>query len=133
LLLPETCADSMQSPSDLLQAFIRPTSPDNGQKYRTEIAPVQDMRELFSGNPFTLSKPTSNHAGVEDDELFETNWFATLMVKETCRLQGLGWQSMEDTRISLIATIARWDFPFKPTPGESLCCQRRMGKRWRNS
>jgi len=71
LLLLETCADSMQTLSELLIALMPPTPPSKGQKYRTEIAPVEDMVESFSGNAFTVSSPTSTQCDFKTDDFFE--------------------------------------------------------------
>lgn len=71
LFLLETCADSMQTVSDLLGALKPPLPPTKGQKYRTEITPVQDMMASFTGDAFALQSRTSSEADFTRDEFFE--------------------------------------------------------------
>lgn len=58
LLVLESCADSTQTLSELFSALQPPPPPVQVQKYRTEIATVEDMMASFTGDGFPLdNKP----------------------------------------------------------------------------
>lgn len=52
LLILETCADSTQTLISILNGLQPPTPPSTTLKYRTEVMPIQDMLESFTGDAF---------------------------------------------------------------------------------
>ncbi|KAK2757631.1 autophagy- protein 2 [Arachnomyces sp. PD_36] len=65
LLILETCADSTQTLVNLLNGLKPPTPPNTDLKYRTEVMPLQDMLESFSGDAFATD-PVSEPEGLSD-------------------------------------------------------------------
>lgn len=63
LLVFESCADSTQTLSNLLNGLKPPMPPSKELKYRTELIPVEDMLASFSGDAFT-----SEQDGQADDD-----------------------------------------------------------------
>ena len=54
LFVLETCADSTQTLTELFGALSPPAAPTQGVRYRTEIAPVEDMMASFTGDAFAI-------------------------------------------------------------------------------
>lgn len=73
LLVLETCADSTQTLTELLGALSPPRPPTEGDRYRTQVAPVEDMMASFTGDAFAamperVLDPTQDVAVGEDSE-----------------------------------------------------------------
>lgn len=71
LFVLETCADSMQTLTELFGALSPPTPPSQGERYRTEIAPVEDMMASFTGDAFAVIPEKSSTPVDEQDETEE--------------------------------------------------------------
>ena len=66
LLILETCADSTQTLITIMNGLAPPTPPNKTLKYRTEVMPIEDMLNSFSGNAFAAESPAdSGGAGVD--------------------------------------------------------------------
>lgn len=68
LFVLETCADSTQTLIDTLAGLAPPSPPSTGTKYRTEIAPVEDLMASCLGDVYTV--PSKLEDDVIDEELF---------------------------------------------------------------
>jgi autophagy-related protein 2 len=55
LFVFETCADSTQTLLDTLNDLLPPLPPPQGLRYRTEVAPMEDMLASFSGADFAVN------------------------------------------------------------------------------
>ncbi|KAL4951080.1 hypothetical protein BDW69DRAFT_45223 [Aspergillus filifer] len=52
LLILETCADSTQTLISILNGLQPPSPPSVAEKYRTQVVPIQNMLESFTGDAF---------------------------------------------------------------------------------
>lgn len=71
LLVFETCADSTQTLLSILGGLAPPGPPCTGEKYRTEVIPINDMLASFSGEAFATDETEeddTDYAGSSDDE-----------------------------------------------------------------
>lgn len=68
LFVLETCADSTQTLIETLNELVPPLPPPQGNHYRTEVAPMEDMMASFSGDAFTVAPPQDN---VETGKAFD--------------------------------------------------------------
>lgn len=66
LFVLETCADSTQTLVDTLNALKPPLPPSEGQKYRTEVSPMEDMMASFSGDAFAFRQKTTRQDSNKD-------------------------------------------------------------------
>lgn len=67
LLVLDTCADSTQTLTDLFAGLKPPSSPSKDIKYRTQVAPMQDMLASFTGDAFTEQDTSlDGHSGVRN-------------------------------------------------------------------
>lgn len=75
LFVLETCADSTQTLLETMNGLKPPVAPSKGVRYRTEVAPVEDLMASFLGDAFAVpSKPkgrNSDTQGEEDEESTE--------------------------------------------------------------
>lgn len=69
LMVMETCADSQKTMTDLLNALSPATPPAKGQKYQTEVAPLQDMMASFTGDAYAMREEQRVHADIEDSRV----------------------------------------------------------------
>ena len=71
LLVLESCADSTQTLSELFGNLQPPAPPLNIQKYRTEVATVEDMMASFTGDALEFSSRPSRvtNKNTEDSDL----------------------------------------------------------------
>ena len=65
LLILETCADSTQTLISILNGLQPPTPPSTSLKYRTEVMPIQDMLESFTGDAFAADRQVHRGEGLE--------------------------------------------------------------------
>ena len=56
LLILESCADSTQTLISILTGLQPPTPPSSALKYRTEVMPIRDMLESFTGDAFAADR-----------------------------------------------------------------------------
>ncbi|KAL4932094.1 putative autophagy regulatory protein Atg2 [Aspergillus undulatus] len=54
LLILETCADSTQTLISILNGLQPPSPPSVVEKYRTQVVPIQNMLESFTGSAFSM-------------------------------------------------------------------------------
>ncbi|RDW65834.1 putative autophagy regulatory protein Atg2 [Aspergillus mulundensis] len=66
LLILETCADSTQTLISIMSGLQPPGPPTQVKKYRTEIVPIEDMLNSFSGDAFATESPVDTSTGVVD-------------------------------------------------------------------
>ncbi|KAL4908375.1 autophagy-related protein 2 [Aspergillus multicolor] len=66
LLILETCADSTQTLISIMNGLQPPSPPTQVKKYRTEIVPIEDMLNSFSGDAFAADSPDDNSMEVID-------------------------------------------------------------------
>lgn len=64
LFILESCADSTQTVTDILNGLKPPMPKSTALKYQTEVVPVEDMLASFSGEAFEMSK--ANPRGEEE-------------------------------------------------------------------
>lgn len=69
LFLLETCADSTQTLFELLGSLQSPSPPSTSVKYRTEIAPVEDLMASFLGDAYAV--PLKKEYGLGDEATAE--------------------------------------------------------------
>lgn len=67
LLILETCADSTQTLISILNGLQPPTPPSVAVKYRTEVMPLQDMLDSFSGDAFSADPALPPNTEVEPE------------------------------------------------------------------
>ena len=67
LFVLETCADSTQTLSSIMNGLKPPTPNSTALKYQTEIVPVEDLLASFSGDAFAMTR--GGLSSVEEDAL----------------------------------------------------------------
>lgn len=82
LLVMETCADSTQTLIDLFGSLQPPMPPSNNHKYRTEVAPVQDLMASFTGDAFSAA-PDPPGPEIEDSDILDEDLHAAFGQMET--------------------------------------------------
>lgn len=65
LLILESCADSTQTLISILNGLQPPTPPSTTLKYRTEVMPIQDMLQSFTGDAYT-AEPVLNQENIPE-------------------------------------------------------------------
>lgn len=83
LLFLETCADSTQTLIQILGALSPPSTPSKIAKYRTEIIPLTDMLNSFTGNAFVSEK--GPELGLQVDEEAESTPTPSTMLAQPDR------------------------------------------------
>lgn len=67
LLILETCADSTQTLISIMNGLQPPSPPSQGIKYRTEVVPIQDMLDSFSGDAYAAGLPDDAAGNIDDN------------------------------------------------------------------
>ncbi|KAL4913788.1 autophagy-related protein 2 [Aspergillus aurantiobrunneus] len=66
LLILDTCADSTQALISIINGLQPPSPPSEITKYRTQVVPIRDMFESFSGDEFPAGSSEDPSAQVHD-------------------------------------------------------------------
>ncbi|BCS24382.1 putative autophagy regulatory protein Atg2 [Aspergillus puulaauensis] len=67
LLILETCADSTQTLISIMNGLQPPSPPSQGIKYRTEVVPIQDMLDSFSGDAYAAQFSGDGTGNIDDN------------------------------------------------------------------
>ncbi|KAL4791887.1 hypothetical protein BDV19DRAFT_381221 [Aspergillus venezuelensis] len=71
LLILETCADSTQTLISILNGLQPPSPPSVVEKYRTQVVPIQNMLESFTGDAFATGSEDASSEVVDAADIPE--------------------------------------------------------------